>query len=283
MKILQYLFDRKVKFVYYYLRSMRPYYGIVAGTTTLYGCLLSRHTLEESRTWLLFLMGFFFWGFNQIFLDRWGRHEGVIDAAHCPVGARELRPALVFAVSLIGLMVIAAIGFVLSPWTLVFLGACGILNIVYSFLKCVPVINCLVFACAMTCCALFGYVGSLGELLKFDEVLSFLAIWVLPVHFLMCHNSYFKDVEGDRVAGVRTLQTICPPFAFAVSILGMWMYWLVYLSGTILIPKYVPILLIVLALIIFFFDALVRKQYQRMTKRNCQFCVALLNFPFFFG
>ena len=49
-------------FAYYYLRSMRLYYGFVTGTTTLVGCLLSGHTLAESRTWLLFTMGFFAWG-----------------------------------------------------------------------------------------------------------------------------------------------------------------------------------------------------------------------------
>ena len=72
-------------FAYYYLRSMRLYYGFVTGTTTLVGCLLSGHTLAESRTWLLFTMGFFAWGFNQIFSDWYDRHEDAINAPHRPM------------------------------------------------------------------------------------------------------------------------------------------------------------------------------------------------------
>ena len=267
-------------FAYYYLRSMRLYYGFVTGTTTLVGCLLSGHTLAESRTWLLFTMGFFAWGFNQIFSDWYDRHEDAINAPHRPMVTGALKPAPAFAVSLVGLGSIAVIGFIRSPWTLAFLGIGGILNIAYSFLKRVPVINCLVYACAITCCALFGYVGSLGGIMELDEVLFYLAIWVLPVHFLMCHNSYYKDVAGDRVAGVRTLQTLCPPFAFFISVIGLCSYWLVYLLFTFCRPGLALILLIVLALIIFFFDALVWKHYHRLTKRNCQLCVALLHFQF---
>lgn len=268
-------------FAYYYLRSMRLYYGFVTGTTTLFGCLLSGHTLAESRTWLLFTMGFFAWGFNQIFSDWYDRHEDAINAPHRPMVTGALKPAPAFAVSLVGLGAIAVIGFILSPWTLAFLGIGGILNIAYSFLKRVPVINCLVYACAITCCALFGYVGSLGGLVELGDVIFHLAIWVLPVHFLMCHNSYYKDVEGDRMAGVRTLQTLCPLFAFFVSVIGLWSYWLVYLLGTFLRPEFAPILLAVFALIIFFFDALSLRHYHRVTKRNCQLCVVLLHFQFF--
>ena len=267
-------------FAYYYLRSMRLYYGFVTGTTTLVGCLLSGHTLAESRTWLLFTMGFFAWGFNQIFSDWYDRHEDAINAPHRPMVTGALKPAPAFAVSLVGLGSIAVIGFILSPWTLAFLGIGGILNIAYSFLKRVPVINCLVYACAVTCCALFGYVGSLGGIMELDEVLFYLAIWVLPVHFLMCHNSYYKDVAGDRVAGVRSLLSRWPSFGFFVSVSGLWSYWLVYLLFTFCRPGLALILLIVLALIIFFFDALVWKHYHRLTKRNCQLCVALLHFQF---
>lgn len=272
-------------FAYYYLRSMRLYYGFVTGTTTLFGCLLSGHTLAESRTWLLFTMGFFAWGFNQIFSDWYDRHEDAINAPHRPMVTGALKPAPAFAVSLVGLSAIAVIGFILSPWTLAFLGIGGILNIAYSFLKRVPVINCLVYACAITCCALFGYVGSLGGIPEstgvLGEILAHLAIAVLPVHFLMCHNSYYKDVAGDRAAGVRTLQTMCLSLAFTVSLFLMLLDLIVLLAGTIMDLEYTPLLLVVFALEILYFTALGSGRLHRATKYNCQLCVALLHYPSF--
>ena len=269
-----------LKFVYYYLRSMRLYYGFVTGTTTLVGCLASGHTLAEGRTWLLFAMGFLAWGFNQIFSDWCDRKEDAINAPHRPMVTGALRPAPAFAVSLVGLGAIAVVGFLLSPWTLVFLGIGGVLNIAYSLLKRVPVLNCLVYACAISCCAAFGWVGATGNVPPVDFY-GQLALWVVPVHFLMCHNSYYKDVDGDRAAGVRTLQTLCPAAALAVSstLTGLALGFLLLCMA--MQPELMMLLLVVALLSALFFISLARHRYHRATSFNCQLCVALLHLHFF--
>ena len=272
------------EFVHYYLRSMRLYYGFVTGTTTLVGCLASGHTLAEGRTWLLSALGFLAWGFNQIFSDWYDRHEDAVNAPHRPMVTGALRPLPAFAVSLVGLGTIAVIGFLLSPRTLFFLGIGGVLNVGYSFLKCVPVLNCLVYACAISCCALFGWTGS-TEAWPPAAAYAQIAAWVVPVHFLMCHNSYYKDVAGDRAAGVRTLQTLCPRVAECVSVVlmvlpavGLKFYARVQgLAGW----AWLSLGLVVGLLSVLFLMALRTKQYHRATSFNCQLCVALLHLQFF--
>ena len=268
-------------FFYNYLRSMRLYYGFVTGTTTLFGCLASGRPLADGRTALLFTMGFLAWGFNQIFSDWYDRHEDAVNAPHRPMVTGALRPIPAFAVSLAGLAAIAVTGFFLSPWTLVFLGIGGVLNISYSLLKRVPVLNCLVYACAISCCALFGWAGSAGTFPSL-HVYGQIAPALVPVHFLMCHNSYYKDVAGDRATGVRTLQTLCPPLAMAVS-LGLVLYALAFLcTCAAMSPARLSLLMIVIVLAVLFFAALHKRRMHLTTSLNCQLCVALLHVQSFY-
>lgn len=269
-----------LRFVYYYLRSMRLYYGFVTGTTTLFGALVSGRTLAEGRTWLLFAMGFLAWGFNQIFSDWCDRREDAVNAPHRPMVTGALRPMPAFVVSSVGLAAIASVGYWLSPYTLLFLGVGGALNIAYSILKRVPVLNCLVYACAISCCALFGWVGATGSLPP-SSFCGALAFWVVPVHFLMCHNSYYKDVVGDREAGVRTLQTLCPKAAMALTVALMVLFpvavWCVAVGqGRAGVP-WLTFGLLVGLLSGLFLIALKTGQYHRATSLNCQLCVALLH------
>ena len=202
-----------LKFLYYYLRSMRLYYGFVTATTVLAGLCLAHGTYNELKlSWTLndlpwtlrdaalLAMGFFAWGFNQIFSDWCDRKEDAINAPHRPMVTGALKPLPAFAVSAAGLAAIAVAGYLMSPWTLAFLALGGGLNIAYSLLKRVPVLNCLVYACAISCCALFAIAGVAGRCPNGPER-EFVVDWIVPAHFLMCHNSYFKDVEGDRAAG----------------------------------------------------------------------------------
>ena len=201
-----------LKFLYYYLRSMRLYYGFVTATTVLAGLCLAHGTYNELKlSWTLndfpwtlrdaglLAMGFFAWGFNQIFSDWCDRKEDAINAPHRPMVTGALSPLPAFAVSAAGLAAIAVAGYLMSPWTLAFLALGGVLNIAYSLLKRVPVLNCLVYACAISCCALFAIAGAAWRCPNAQE-LEFVWVWIVSAHFLMCHNSYFKDVDGDRAA-----------------------------------------------------------------------------------
>lgn len=279
-----------LKFVYYYLRSMRLYYGFVTAATTL--TVIPQvdalgHEIPPYCGWrwaVVFAMGFLAWGFNQIFSDWCDRKEDAINAPHRPMVTGALNPAPAFAVSAVGLAAIAIIGFVLSPYTLVFLGVGGALNIAYSRLKRVPVLNCLVYAAAISCCALFGVAAIAGRLPQVSEYMN-VAACVLPVHFLMCHNSYYKDVVGDRMAGVRTLQTLCPSVAYVVSIVLTvtlvalhGLVWAVSISmGAWCLGTSVQLLLTAL-LSIALYVALRKNRLHLVTSLNCQLCVAFLCF-----
>ena len=283
-----------LKFLYFYLRSMRLYYGFVTATTVLAGLCLAH--VKQSETFLpwtlkdvaLLAMGFFAWGFNQIFSDWYDRKEDAINAPHRPMVTGALAPRPAFVLSAIGLASIAVAGFLMSPWTLAFLALGGVLNVAYSFLKRVPVLNCFVYACAISCCALFAIAGCLNECPDIRAVL-YVVTMVLPVHFLMCHNSYYKDVAGDRIAGVRTLQTMFPgvvakALSALLSALGVAASWLLaYGMDSWECESWVRFLqpIAILALVVAFFYALAGRRHHAATCLNCQLCVALLHVLWF--
>ena len=283
-----------LRFLYYYLRSMRLYYGFVTATTVLAGLCLAHGTYNELKlSWTLtdlpwtlrdaalLAMGFFSWGFNQIFSDWCDRKEDAINAPHRPMVTGALKPLPAFAVSAAGLAAIAVAGYLMSPWTLAFLALGGALNIAYSLLKRVPVLNCLVYACAISCCALFAIAGMAKRCPTLDEF-GFVAAWILPVHFLMCHNSYYKDVKGDREAGVRTLQTSYHKYVaelVSIAFVGLAIFAAGIMHGE--GPQKKALVILILAIAVAFQCSVEKMKYHRATCFNCQLCVLLLHVRFF--
>ena len=283
-----------LKFLYYYLRSMRLYYGFVTATTVLAGLCLAHGTYNELKlSWTLndlpwtlrdaalLAMGFFAWGFNQIFSDWCDRKEDAINAPHRPMVTGALKPLPAFAVSAAGLAAIAVAGYLMSPWTLAFLALGGALNIAYSLLKRVPVLNCLVYACAISCCALFAIAGMAKRCPTLDEF-GFVAAWIMPVHFLMCHNSYYKDVKGDREAGVRTLQTSYHKYVaelVSIAFVGLAIFAAGIMHGE--GPQKKALVILILAIAVAFQCSVEKMKYHRATCFNCQLCVLLLHVRFF--
>lgn len=283
-----------LRFLYYYLRSMRLYYGFVTATTVLAGLCLAHGNYNELKlSWTLndlpwtlrdaalLAMGFFAWGFNQIFSDWCDRKEDAINAPHRPMVTGALKPLPAFAVSAAGLAAIAVAGYLMSPWTLAFLALGGALNIAYSLLKRVPVLNCLVYACAISCCALFAIAGMAKRCPTLDEF-GFVAAWILPVHFLMCHNSYYKDVKGDREAGVRTLQTSYHKYVaelVSIAFVGLAIFAAGIMQGE--GPQKKALVILILAIAVAFQCSVEKMKYHRATCFNCQLCVLLLHVRFF--
>ena len=283
-----------LRFLYYYLRSMRLYYGFVTATTVLAGLCLAHGNYNELKlSWTLndlpwtlrdaalLAMRFFAWGFNQIFSDWCDRKEDAINAPHRPMVTGALKPLPAFAVSIAGLTAIAAVGYLMSPWTLAFLALGGALNIAYSLLKRVPVLNCLVYACAISCCALFAIAGMAKRCPTLDEF-GFVAAWILPVHFLMCHNSYYKDVKGDREAGVRTLQTSYHKYVaelVSIAFVGLAIFAAGIMHGEGPLKK--ALVILILAIAVAFQCSVEKMKYHRATCFNCQLCVLLLHVRFF--
>ena len=281
-----------IRFLYFYLRSMRLYYGFVTGTAVLAGCM-ARHGSRLHIPWgwrdvAVILIGYMAWGVNQIFSDWLDRKEDAVNAPHRPMVTGELaaRPALILSGSLMALFAVTA--YLISPVSLAVLLAGGLLNVLYSLLKKIPVINTLIYGLAMTCCTVFGVSRDL-DIQHFCLFSGVLMPFVLPSHVLMCHNSYFKDIEGDRAAGLRTLPVLFPRFSLW---LGMILSggWTLLLSGFcvwvfacsqptteagpwLMICGYV---LLMLYLTFQLFRAFWKKDHHAATRLNCQLCVTWL-------
>ncbi|MBR6372111.1 MAG: UbiA family prenyltransferase [Victivallales bacterium] len=279
-------------FLYNYIRSMRLYYCFVTGTTVLLGMTLANDIAQKSgqgrptamHQVLLLLVGFFAWGVNQVFSDYLDRKEDAINAPHRPMvtGALPPRPALLLSAMLILAFAIAS-AFV-SIWTLPVLACGAALNCAYSLLKKVPILNCLVYACAISCCALFGYIGCM-KAFPDASLLLLLVTLLVVIHFLMCHNSYYKDVPGDRATGIRTLQTLCHRHVSITVSLVFFASFFIYgvisllhcLDGTSssLINFLIHLLLQILLASLHIKSILAEKHHEA-TRLNCELCVSML-------
>ncbi len=279
-------------FLYNYIRSMRLYYCFVTGTTVLLGMTLALDIANmvgydkptQFQQALLLLVGFLAWGVNQIFSDYLDRKEDTINAPHRPMvtGALPTRPALLLSTILMLAFTIAS-AFV-SVWTLPVLACGAALNCAYSLLKKIPILNCLVYACAISCCALYGYIGCI-KAIPDTSLLLLLAILLVTIHFLMCHNSYYKDVPGDKAASIRTLQTIFHRHVSITVSLAFFSVFFIYgvislfhcLDGTIsnLINFLIHLLLQIL-LASLHIKSILAEQHHKATRLNCELCVSML-------
>ena len=280
------------RFFHYYLRSMRLYYCFVTGVATLAGCVAARGVTEHLPVWdwcdtAVIVIGFLAWGVNQIVSDWFDRKEDAVNAPHRPMVTGELspRPALILSGSLMALFAVTA--FLVSPVSLLILIVGGLLNVLYSLLKGVPVLNTLVYGAAIFCCTLFGLSAHCNLIENGAHwLLPALCFFGLPPHILMCHNSYFKDIEGDRAAGLRTLPVLFPRFSLWLGMIlsGGWTALIVFLLCNMMLSLgalterllLFVFLLMTVYLTFRLFRHLWKKDQHRATRLNCQLCVAWL-------
>ncbi len=278
-------------FWYYYLRSMRLYYCFVTGTATLAGCVY-RHGFRPDVPWdgcdaAVIVIGFLAWGVNQIVSDWFDRKEDALNAPHRPMVSGKLapRPALILSGSLMALFAVTA--YLVSPLSLAILIVGGLLNMLYSVLKWVPVLNTLVYGAAIFCCTLFGLSAHCNLIENGAHwLLPALCFFGLPPHILMCHNSYFKDIGGDRAAGLRTLPVLFPRFSLWLGMIlsGAWTLLAVFLLYSMIFSQgslterllLFGFILILLYLTCQLFRHLWKQEYHSATRLNCQLCVAWL-------
>ena len=277
---------------------MRLYYCFVTGTATLVGCIAARGFESEHlpcwdwRDAAVLVIGFLAWGVNQIISDWFDRKEDAFNAPHRPMVSGKLAPlpALILSGFLMALFAVTA--YLVSPLSLVILIVGGLLNVLYSLLKGIPVLNTLIYGTAIFCCTFFGlsahfdyFMENCGHVL----LLLVLCFWALPPHILMCHNSYFKDIEGDRAAGLRTLPVLFPCFSLWLGMI-LSIAWSSLLAAPFLVVAFHAdshqirmelllssgYILLVFYLTFQLFRHLRKKDYHAATRLNCQLCVAWL-------
>ncbi len=268
-------------FIGNYILSMRLYYCFVTCASVLCGIMAARscRSMEGpfgARELGLLCIGFLAWGVNQIFSDYWDRREDAVNAPRRPMVTGELPAGKAMALSCAIMAVFAVASLAYTPWTLPALCAGGLLNMAYSMLKRVPVLDCLVYALSIACCALYGMVAEAGGLPEWPRAAGLLS-YLVPVHFLMCHNSYYKDIRGDRAAGLCTLQVLAPKWvsmALGTVVFIALCLWPALHAGACMAALACH-WAIAFALFAFLTVCLVRGDYHRATALNCQLCVAL--------
>ena len=268
---------KKENFLSLYLRSARLYYCFVSGATTLAGIAFYRY--GDNRAWgwrecLILFCGFAAWGINQIFNDYFDLESDRINAPSRPMASGKLavKPALCLSSVLMLLMGAAVLAF--APAALPAVAAGAVLNLLYSKLKFIPFVNCLLYAAALSCCAWFGFAGMCGT--NWERALSIssllISATVFPMHFFMCSFSYYKDKEGDRAAGVRTLQNLFPDdvtLPLHALLLGILLFLFLKVQSEL---SFLLCSLLLLPLAVELIIFLCLKEYHSATKINCQLC-----------
>ena len=207
------------RFINAYIRSMRLYYSFVTGIAGWIGVSYYEYlaTVSPERTieiaptpekkMVILLMLFASWGINQIINDYLGLKEDRINAPERPMVTGELNPRAALAVSLL-LIVSGALvtWFYLEPVALIFYIAGILLNVVYEYAKGKGILGNVVFGLMITMAPLFGGYAAgptAGTVLVPHRISVLLMVWILNA--LMTFYTYFKDYEGDRETGKRTL------------------------------------------------------------------------------
>lgn len=264
------------QFLFYYLRSMRLYYSFVTGVTVLAGLATFPRLFEEWdwRCSAVLMIGFAAWGVNQIFSDWLDRKEDALNAPHRPMVSGKLspRPALLMSAAWMGIF--ALLVCVISPKALLILLVGGVLNYGYSICKPVPVLNCVVYALAISCCYCLG--AEVRSAMTVRNIFVAL-ISVFPAHVLMCSFSYYKDKTGDRSAGIRTLQTLVPDhMTLPLHALAGTAYSFYLFRCSPVTPESVILFFTQMIVLVLLICRLSAQKYHSATCLNCELCVLWL-------
>jgi len=207
-----------LKFVKAYVKSMRLYYAFVTGIAGWLGIVcyeymasLPGKTIEVApgfaRKTVILVLLFLSWGINQIINDRLGLKEDRINAPERPMVTGELDPNKSVMLS-IGLLLTALIvtGLYLEPLAIVPAVAGVLLNVLYEHAKGFGILGNIVFGIMIAMSYLVGFFAA-GPI-EFPHITSeFVAVFVLlaVINGVMTLYTYFKDYEGDKAAGKKTI------------------------------------------------------------------------------
>jgi len=246
--------DSLLKFVKAYVKSMRLYYAFITGIAgwvgvSFYEYVTPLHysdvqvlpSTEKKMVILMFL--FLSWGINQIFNDYMGLAEDRINAPHRPMVTGELNATAALLLSTVLLVVISFVAYYyLEPLALLPLLAGLGLNFIYEHAKGHGIWGNVVYGLTISTCTVFGFLacGPAALPLFTKERISILGmVWLLNA--LMTYFTYFKDYEGDKAAGKKTIVVKygiekSKMFGVVSSFLPSVAFIAIYISGCITVP-----------------------------------------------
>ena len=198
---------------------MRLYYSFITGIAGWLGVAYyeylanssTEHTSEVApspeKKFVILLLLFLSWGINQIINDFLGLKEDRINAPHRPMVTGELNPSGAMAVTGVLLVITGGITwFYLEPFALIFLFAGVVLNIIYEYAKGHGIAGNIIFGLMITMAPLYGgYASGPTDttVLKPHRISILLLVWC--INGLMTFYTYFKDYDGDKAAGKKTI------------------------------------------------------------------------------
>ncbi|MGA1872952.1 MAG: UbiA family prenyltransferase [Thermoplasmatota archaeon] len=197
-----------------YLRSTRPYTFFITGTAGLCGILAVGGGSDLLRTSISLVLLFSAYGINQVVNDLLGSREDRINKVSRPLVTGELDRSKAWQMTGLLFVAGAVVTFFLNPYALIVYVAGYAFNVIYEELKGVPVLGNLWFGAMISLAPIYGAMttGALtpGDVIN-ERALVYVVLLVAVLQSNMCYFTYFKDVEGDRKAGKRTLVVFLGP------------------------------------------------------------------------
>jgi geranylgeranylglycerol-phosphate geranylgeranyltransferase len=213
------------QFLIAYIKSMRLYYAFVTGIVGWLGVSYYQFIADENyynplsgfvrtiqrptpldKKLLIIAILFLAWGINQIINDYLGIKEDRINAPNRPMVTGELNPnyaVMLSAVLLSGTLMIT--WFYLEPIAIIPLIAGIFLNIFYEHAKGYGIWGNIVFGLMIAMCGLYGCWASGPSDTLFTQSSISALVFIMITNGLMTYYTYFKDANGDRLAGKNTI------------------------------------------------------------------------------
>ena len=188
---------------------MRLYYAFITGIAGWIGVSFYHFLMGDSavysRSALILIVLFLSWGINQIINDYLGLPEDRINAPHRPMVTGDLNPRAAMLTSIVLLSGLAAVSFILNPWSVVPVVVGVLLNVLYEYAKAWSLMGNVVFGLSISMCTVYGFMaaGPLPSPFITSNRICVVALVAL-LNGLMTYYTYFKDYKGDRATGKRT-------------------------------------------------------------------------------
>lgn len=226
--------NKTIIFIKAYIKSLRPYTFFVTGTAGILGLLLVENQGGIWRNFIILVLLFSSYGLNQVINDLLGAKEDKYNAPLRPLVSGELDKKNTILITFFIFSAGAIITYFLNPYALVIYFSAYLMNFIYERLKAVPFIGNLWFGFMIALAPLYGALASsdltLYDILHFPNLI-YLSILVVASSSALCYYTFFKDYEGDKRAGKKTVVVALKPerakyLNFPMSILPFFLTWI---------------------------------------------------------
>ncbi len=199
-----------LNFIKYYLISMRLHFGFITGMGGMLGISyyehLSNSSISLEKKIFAIIVLFLSYGINQIINDYTGIEEDKINAPNRPMVSGKLaaKPALWLSICLMA--AVGLITLVIAPLAIIPVIAGVLINYLYEYAKSVSILGNIFFGLSMMSCPVYGFL--MGDQRNYQSLPYSIIIGVIFLLSyttgLMTYFTYFKDHQGDKIAGKKT-------------------------------------------------------------------------------